>query len=440
MWIKATQASVSANGTIITVNSGESFASVQPGDAAILGTNPPVEILRTQQAAGGAWQLVLEEGWPYAAVTNGRLRVQPNGGRFAAAMQAMRDVNTYAANTHAAMNAWLSSTAATISVEKADGSSISIPTLHSYTSNWGTAATRDVGTAAGNVMEVGAFGIGSYNKTWYSGMTTVVARWVNVCTATVADGVRTILTLNIGKGFSAGSNGSSSINFISMTGGNNLGSERMLVQGFVMSSNVGVLGIVASDNGNGTYEIWVKLPDYSSVTVNAIGNMNISTKIGVYSDTDPAGFTKPLQLIRNSINTTIDSNGFIKSASPIIKLFADDIDTNAQAAEQQPKFIKNGVGDYTITGTSGLAKEGWWIETPKDSNGNTKVIIQALEEIEQPDGTFNINIKTTEPRYGLDETGRLIGIGDPCDIPAGRWIDIRLQQLPIDTPEEVPAE
>ncbi|WP_218997429.1 phage tail fiber protein [Shewanella algae] len=373
MWIKAAQASIGANGTIITINSGESAATVQQGDAAILGNNAPVEVKSIQQAVGGAWQLVLQDPWPYTAVTNGALRVQPNGGRFEAAIQAMRDINTYAANTHAAMNDWLTSTAATISVEKADGSSISIPTLYSYTSNWGTAALRNVGTGAGNVMEVGAGGL--LNLHYESSSDLSVNPYPN--------GIHYRFVLTASNG------------------------PRTTWTGYVL--NFGSTGTA----------------NKSQFAVEHLSNKLYYR----YS------YTASWVQLYHSGNTTVDGNGFIKAASPIIKLHSASIETNTEAEQQDPELMVNGVGDYTITGTSGLAKEGWYIETPKDANGNIKVFVE-YEQVEQHDGTFNINVKTYKPDYS---TGPATA-GAPMDIPAGRWIDIRLQELPVETPDEALAE
>ncbi|QUN06423.1 hypothetical protein KDN34_02870 [Shewanella yunxiaonensis] len=376
MWIKATQASVAAGGILITINSGESASAVQAGDAAILGNNSPVEIKGVQQAVGGQWQLVLQDAWPYAAVTNGALRVQPNGGRFEAAIQAMRDINTYAANTHAAMNEWLTSTAATISVEKADGSSVGIPTLSSYTSNWGTAALKNVGEESGELMQVGAFGLGQ-------------------SVAKNTGGID-LNTANLKTGFYSGNNWSNAPVAMSDTS-----------WGYLIVQNLATVGASG----------------YSSQIF--ILN-NSSSKL--WSRTRIGGTWGPWLELYSKGNTTVDSNGFIKAASPIIKLYADSIETNDSAIQQSPALVVNGVGDYTITGTSGFAQTGWYINTPTDANGNIKVFVE-YEQVEQPDGTYNIDVKTYEPDYS---TGPATA-GAPLDIPAGRWIDIRLQALP--TPE-----
>jgi len=62
--------------------------------------------------------------------------------------------------------------------------------------------------------------------------------------------------------------------------------------------------------------------------------------------------------IYHNLNTTLDSNGFIKAASPIIRLFDDRIETNNQF-KKEPVFEKIGIGTYKISNTLGLAKEGW---------------------------------------------------------------------------------
>ena len=59
-------------------------------------------------------------------------------------------------------------------------------------------------------------------------------------------------------------------------------------------------------------------------------------------------------LLHNA-NTTTDSNGFIKKASPIIKLFADRIESNEEALEQEPLYEKVDVGHYLIKNTEGFS-------------------------------------------------------------------------------------
>lgn len=128
--------------------------------------------------------------------------------------------------------------------------------------------------------------------------------------------------------------------------------------------------------------------------------------------------------IYNTRNTSVDSNGFIKAASPIVQLFADKIELNNDAQQQNIEFEKLGVGDYLIKNSSGFAQEGWYIETPKDANGNLLVAV-VYEQLENGD----ISVKTYD--YMLNKKGRIVADTEtPLDIPESRWIDLRLQELP----------
>ena len=135
-----------------------------------------------------------------------------------------------------------------------------------------------------------------------------------------------------------------------------------------------------------------------------------------------------------SRNTQTDPNGFIKAASPIVQLYADKIELNDEAQRQNIEFEKLGVGNYLIKGSSGFAQEGWYIETPKDANGNVLVAV-VYEQLESGD----ISVKTYD--YMLNKKGRIVADTEaPLDIPESRRIDLRLQELPqpeIEMPKSV---
>lgn len=125
-------------------------------------------------------------------------------------------------------------------------------------------------------------------------------------------------------------------------------------------------------------------------------------------------------------NTKVDPNGFIKNASPIVSLYADKIELNDEAKQQTITFEKLGVGDYLVKGSTGFAQEGWYIETPKDANGNVLVAV-VYEQLANND----ISVKTYD--YMLNKKGRIVpDLKTPLDIPETRWIDLRLQALPQD--------
>ncbi|RJK62131.1 hypothetical protein CMV60_23260 [Serratia marcescens] len=144
-------------------------------------------------------------------------------------------------------------------------------------------------------------------------------------------------------------------------------------------------------------------------------------------------------------NTTVDANGFIKKASPIArlsgepdKMLADYLDggfmlsgcvaVNSEAEGVTAERVSTGV--YKVTGSLGFAEEGWNIEVPQDVNGNRLCFVSANTG---KDGT--IYVKVSKRRFDIDTAA--IVAGEPMDIPAGRWIDLRLE-MPVREVEEAP--
>ncbi len=130
-------------------------------------------------------------------------------------------------------------------------------------------------------------------------------------------------------------------------------------------------------------------------------------------------------------NTTTDGNGFIKAASPVVKLFQSHIELNNDAAKQPITFDKLGTGDYLIKGSLGFAQEGWYIEVPKDANGNTVVAVE-YSTLENGD----LSIKTYKRKFDVEKAAIVADHENPMDIPEGRWIDIRLHEEPEPEPVE----
>lgn len=147
----------------------------------------------------------------------------------------------------------------------------------------------------------------------------------------------------------------------------------------------------------------------------------------------------PFVSTRDTRNTTVDANGFIKQASPIMRLsdnpdemnmdFMDGFEISGFAAVNfealGAKAQKVGTGKYRITGSLGFAKEGWTIEIPQDINKNLLCFVEAKES---NSGAISINVF----KRRFDVASAMIVAGDPMDIPAGRWIDLRLQ-MPADS-------
>ena len=126
-------------------------------------------------------------------------------------------------------------------------------------------------------------------------------------------------------------------------------------------------------------------------------------------------------------NTTKDANGFLKGASPVVDLYDSVMEQNEDAKKQKITFEKVATGDYLIKGSLGFAQEGWYIETPKDANGNVLVAV-VYKQLANND----ISVKTYAKRFD-DETGDIVAnLAKPRDIPTGRFISLRLHELPTE--------
>jgi len=125
-----------------------------------------------------------------------------------------------------------------------------------------------------------------------------------------------------------------------------------------------------------------------------------------------------------SRNTTIDANGFVKSASPIVKLYNDQCILNDEAEGVTMDRTSEGV--YNVYGTEGLNKEGWTIEIPQDINGNRLCFV----ETDFDETTKVLSIKTFTRKFDINTA--MIVAGEPMDIPTDRWVDLRVE-MPEDS-------
>ena len=168
----------------------------------------------------------------------------------------------------------------------------------------------------------------------------------------------------------------------------------------------------------------------TSDTSLAFWSDHVSKRVGymVRQGTASATTTMTTGFLRTSNNTSVDPNGFIKAASPIVSIYADKIELNDEASQQEITFEKLGVGNYLVKGSTGFAQEGWYIEAPKDANGNV-LVAAVYERLANND----ISVKTYAKMFD-EETGDIVAnTAKPRDIPSTRWIDLRLQELPQPT-------
>lgn len=236
-------------------------------------------------------------------------------------------------------------------------------------SNTGHAASRKIGTAMGDMTEIGLSGVGGLTAPIYSQRLGGLSYFLDAPQNSAANtpGFQMALTMPWGDGNNAA----------------------QILAGLSAASKLGFRNWIGS-----------------------------TQKWGEYRE------------IYHTGNVTKDANGFLKGASPVVDLYDNKIGLNHDAERQGGiTFEKLGVGDYLVKGSLGFAQEGWYIETPKDANGNVLVAV-VYEQLANND----LSIKTYAKRFD-DETGDIIpNLLKPRDIPTGRFISLRLHELPKEPP------
>ncbi|WP_404932902.1 hypothetical protein [Providencia rettgeri] len=177
--------------------------------------------------------------------------------------------------------------------------------------------------------------------------------------------------------------------------------------------------VFACEGGNAAYPNWYSLS---------------------YTSNEAVPFT---QMFYTTANTTKDSNGNLKAASPIVKLFSDDVELNEESEGVEMEHL--GIGHYLIKGVVGFNADGAWginngFVIPQDHNGKNMVLIDY--EV-RPDGDIEVfvfhqqNADMPERFQNkrikhFDEEGVPVYFEnyEPCDVPESRWIDMRVEMPP----------
>jgi hypothetical protein len=138
-------------------------------------------------------------------------------------------------------------------------------------------------------------------------------------------------------------------------------------------------------------------------------------------------------------NTTKASDGTIKAASPVARVVKSqdecqraDIDEDgfvwcgcgtANAEAEGISISRLDVGVYVLTGSAGLASEGWQLLPPMDPSGMGELGVVEAEQTE----SGGLTIRLFKRKYMLGDDGEIIKTrGEPIDVPANSWIDVRL--------------
>ena len=146
-------------------------------------------------------------------------------------------------------------------------------------------------------------------------------------------------------------------------------------------------------------------------------------------------------LIRG-LNAIADTNGFYKTSSPIIKIWGDGT-TELNSESEGATVVRVDTGVYKVSGVMGFNSSPEWggadggYSVPQ--NGNGLPLLWLDFEI-APDGDITIRTYHRTHSNAPEFARNLIGIkhddgsftetvkdGEPVDIPAGRWIDLRVE-------------
>lgn len=151
--------------------------------------------------------------------------------------------------------------------------------------------------------------------------------------------------------------------------------------------------------------------------------------ITVSGGNDSRAYTHTLWTNRN---TTVDSSGFIKSASPIVKIYSNgDFQANDESEGCAVTRIK--LGEYLIEGCTGLNADAAWggidggFDIPTDRN---KQPLIWLDYEVNADGS--ILVKTyhrTHPAAPAFARNEITGLsdGEPIDIPKDQFVSVRVE-------------
>ncbi|WP_227163357.1 phage tail fiber protein [Enterobacter hormaechei] len=252
----------------------------------------------------------------------------------------------------------------------------------------GSSATKDVGTATDNVLQVGAFGLGA------------------------------ILNSTNARPISPGSSDQpTGYGYWSAT--ENIGAFPGAWQGVI---NVRTAGAI-----------------YSQLAMTGIS----TARMGIRVSNGSNGFTGWSEFYTTT-NTTKASDGTLKAASPVARIVKSleecqrtDIDEagfvwcGCGTANDEAEGItlsRLDVGVYVLTGSAGLASEGWQLLPPMDPGGMGELGVVEAEQTE----SGGLTIRLFKRKYILSEEGEIVKTkGAPIDVPANSWIDVRL-----DMPED----
>lgn len=287
-----------------------------------------------------------------------------------------------------------------ITVKLPDGSAWNGPAWNGITtelnkkanaSDLGSAASKNTGLNSGDIMTVGSFGIGAKDGAYAFEVNDFGA----VQVAMSGSGLRTY-------------------------------------------RNNGFLGDGDQSIAQYSPTIWVGTEDtWASLSL----PYSPAGKIAVASGSESAG-RMVVRLLWDNSNTVVDGNGFIKQASPVVRIFSDGgYETNDESEGVVVTRIQT--GEYLIEGCTGLNADAAWggidggFEIPVDRNklariwidyevnADGSVLVRTYHRVHPSAPPFAQNrIGNTDISGMFTET---VADGEPVDIPADSFVSVRVE-------------
>ncbi len=137
-------------------------------------------------------------------------------------------------------------------------------------------------------------------------------------------------------------------------------------------------------------------------------------------------------IAKTTLNTTVDSNGFLKTASPVVKIFGSGkCETNLESVGCTVTRLAK--GEYLVEGCQGLNSDAAWggidggFDIPTDRN---KQPLVWLDYEVNADGSVLVKTyhrtHTESPAFARNEL-QGINDGDPVDIPSDQFVSVRVE-------------
>ncbi|EJH2817873.1 phage tail protein [Salmonella enterica] len=259
----------------------------------------------------------------------------------------------------------------------------------------GTAAGKNTGTTTSDVMQPGMFGIGRPDGVFRFNVTSIDA----------------IISVMAGYGLSV------------------LRNDNQIPEPWYVHNYSPALFMRAGD----TYTLWCA----------PFENLG---PIRVFGGADGRGWMTARRIL-DDVTTTTDSNGFIKKASPVIKLYGDGrFEVNAES--EGCTVVRQGRGVYLIDGCTGLNADASWggtdggFEIPVDRNKQPRIW---LDYKVNADGSVLVRtyhrVHPSAPEFAQNRIGNTdtngvftetVADGEPVDIPADSFVSVRVE-MPEDS-------